>query len=285
MRKALRPNRTRERVSDAKSVLFPVGGWNAVDPLADMKPEYAIALENIFPDQGYGRLRGGFRETSDTGETSPVETLMAYHGSAGNKLFSATGEFIFDSTVEGDPATQELSGLTNARWQHVNFATTGGEFLWACNGADDPIVFDGTTWASAVITVIDAEDIVGVTVYKNRLWFASIGSIDASYLPVDSFQGAGASFPLTGVFTRGGYLVAVGTWTIDGGFGPDDRLVFVSSRGQVAVYSGADPDGVDADMTLSGVFDLAPPIGRRCLFRVGGDLDRKSTRLNSSHRL
>jgi len=272
MRRALRPNRGRQRVSIGKSVTFPVGGWNAVDPLASMKPEYAVALENIFPDQGYGKLRGGNREYSDTGELTPIESVMAYHGSAGNKMFGATGEYIFDMTVEGDPATEDLDNLSNARWQHVNFATSGGEFLWACNGADDPIVFNGSTWASAVITTITAEDIIGVTVYKNRLWFAFIDSIDSGYLDADSIQGAGAYFPLTGVFSKGGHLMAVGTWTIDGGAGPDDRLVLVSSRGQVAVYSGSNPDGVDADMALNGVYNLAPPIGRRCLLNVGGDI-------------
>jgi hypothetical protein len=66
----------------------------------------------------------------------------------------------------------------------------------------------------------------------------------------------------------GGHLMAVGTWTRDGGAGVDDYFVAVSSRGQVAVYSGVAP----ASFVLIGVYNIAPPIGRRCLTKVAGDL-------------
>jgi len=61
------------------------------------------------------------------------------------------------------------------------------------------------------------------------------------------------------------------TWTRDGGSGADDYAVFVSSRGQVAVYQGTDPSSANT-WALVGVFDVPTPLGRRCFHRYGGDL-------------
>jgi len=65
--------------------------------------------------------------------------------------------------------------------------------------------------------------------------------------------------------------MAMGTWSIDAGQGPDDYAVFISSRGQVAIYSGTDPASAST-WQLVGVFDMGAPIGRRCLTRVGADI-------------
>jgi hypothetical protein len=63
-------------------------------------------------------------------------------------------------------------------------------------------------------------------------------------------------------------LVAGTTWTLDGGSGPDDVAVFVSSRGQVAIYQGTDPASAST-WGLIGVFNLPAPIGRRCFVKYG----------------
>jgi hypothetical protein len=49
----------RSRVSSAVSILAPVGGLNARDALADMKPYHAIAMTNWFPRTNYLEIRGG----------------------------------------------------------------------------------------------------------------------------------------------------------------------------------------------------------------------------------
>ncbi len=114
-------------------------------------------------------------------------------------------------------------------------------------------------------------DIIGVNSHKNRLWFTLVDSSDAAYLPVDSIQGAAARFPLGGLWNQGGFLMAMGTWSVDGGNGPDDYAVFVSSRGQVAIYSGTNPATANT-WSLVGVFNMGAPIGRRCLTQVGADI-------------
>jgi hypothetical protein len=69
----------------------------------------------------------------------------------------------------------------------------------------------------------------------------------------------------------GGKLLAMGSWTRDGGSGPDDLAVFVSSRGEVIIYAGTDPSSATTS-ALVGVFKIPEPIGRRCLVNAGADL-------------
>jgi hypothetical protein len=65
--------------------------------------------------------------------------------------------------------------------------------------------------------------------------------------------------------------MAMGTWTIDAGYGVDDLAVFVTSNGEVIVYKGTDPSSA-ATWSLVGVWQLASPISRRCFLKYSGDL-------------
>lgn len=253
------------------SVPPPWKGWNAVQPLAAMEPEHAIQLDNIFPQPGYVELVRGHKEHCDTASDAVVESLMAYHGNTEgeDKLFAASDDTIFDVTTA--TAATAVADLTNSRFQHINIATSGGKFLWCCNGADMPRYFDGSSWASVVITGVDAEDTIHVNLHKERIWGVLKDSTDAYYLPVGSIQGAASLFPLGGVFRRGGFLMAMGTWTRDGGSGPDDIAVFISSKGEIALYQGTDPASADT-WSIVGVFEVGQPIGRRCLTKIGADL-------------
>lgn len=270
-----RPTRRRpgglQAVARGDSVPPPVGGWDAISPLANMQPDRAVQLDNWFPQPGYVEIRKGFVEHSDTTEATPVESLMAYHGAtaSADRLFAAANDTIYDVTT--DTPASAVTPLNNVRFQHVNIATSGGKFLWVCNGADTPRYYDGSTWSSVTITGITAANIISVNEHLNRLWFVLKDSTKAAYLPVDSIQGAATEFDLGGVFDRGGYLVAMGTWSVDGGDGPEDYAAFVSSKGQVAIYTGIDPDSATT-WQLKGVYLIGPPIGRRCFTRVGADL-------------
>lgn len=260
----------RPRVARGASVPSPVGGWDAYSPIAQMPPTSAIRLDNWFPQPDWVEIRRGHVFHARTATDLPVETIAAYNGVSGTELFAASDDSIFNVTISG-VAPVSLTGLTNARFQYINFATTGGNFLYFVNGADDPRYYDGSAWNTAVITGsgISSADFININAFKNRLWFVISNSSDAAYLPVDSIQGAAVKFPLGGLFTKGGFLMAMGTWSVDGGNGPDDYAVFVSSRGQVAVYSGIDPA---VDFQLVGVFDMGAPIGRRCLTKMGADI-------------
>jgi hypothetical protein len=91
------------------------------------------------------------------------------------------------------------------------------------------------------------------------------------YLAAGAAGGALTEFDLSGECTLGGYLMAVGTWTVDGGAGPDDRIAFVTSQGEIIVYEGTDP-AVAANWSKVGSYYIGEPLGRRCLTKFGGDL-------------
>jgi len=250
----------------------PVEGWDAISPVAAMGPKRAVKLVNWFPQTSWVEIRKGYIRHADCNTAAPVESLMAYQGASTSALFAGSDDRVFDVTT--DAVTTGVSGLTNVRIQHTNFATTGGNFLYCVNGADTPFYYDGTTWQTATITGtgIDATEWVTVNVFKNRLFFCKNNSTSFDYLPVDSIQGAATSYELGGLMSMGGYLMAMGTWSIDAGDGPEDYAVFVSSRGQVIIYRGSDPDNAPDDWTLVGVFFMGAPIGRRCLTKVGADI-------------
>jgi hypothetical protein len=205
-------------------------------------------------------------------ETRPsVQSLMPYQGPSGvTKMFAAAGAAIWDTSAKSYARFSTGGSFGSNRWQHANFATSGGNFLFIVNGSDAPRYFDGSSWTTPTITGtgITASDFVTVTPHKFRLWFAIKDSTDAAYLPTSSIAGTAVKFPLGPLFSKGGYLAATETWSADGGAGPDDYMVFISSRGQAAVYSGTDPSSAST-WALVGVFDVGEPIGRRCSFRYG----------------
>ncbi len=260
----------RPAVARGASIPPPVEGWDASTPLAAMPPARAVKLINWFPQLSWVELRKGFIRYSTTGVAEPVETVMSYQGASSDTFFCAVADTIYDITGGGAAVVSE-TGLNSARFQHVNFATTGGNYLYMVNGTDDPIYFDGSVWAFATITGsgISASDFINLTAHKGRLWFAINETSDAAYLPVDSIQGAAVKFPLGGNWTMGGFLMSVVSWSLDGGNGPDDYIAFISSRGQVSVYSGSNPA---SDFTLVGTYYIGAPIGRRCATKVGADV-------------
>jgi hypothetical protein len=178
-------------------------------------------------------------------------------------------------TSAGAVGAAVVSALTNSRWQYTNFSTSGGQFLIAVNGADDLLLYDGTTWApidalsTPSITNVATSDLIQVFVFKERVWYVEVDTLTLWYAAVGAFAGALTAFPVLSVAKEGGYLVAGGSWTRDTGSGPDDFLVLVTSQGEVIVYSGTNPA---SDFDLIGVFITAKPIGRRCLLKYAGDL-------------
>lgn len=273
MLKPIRANPARQETSKGKNIPAPIGGWDAISALADMPEDRAIVLENWFPSTYDVRVRRGHQIQCAGMGTGVVDTLMVYNGLtvATSKMFAATDNKFYDVSASGNAVVTTQTGLANNRWQWTNFTTSGGKFLWTCNGADAPAHYNGSVWANPTITGITASDVINVNGHKNRLWMVLKDSTKAAYLATGAVAGAATTFELGGLFTQGGYLVTMATWTRDGGSGTDDLAVFISSRGQVAVYAGTDPASADT-WQLIGVYDVGPPIGYRCFTKVGGDL-------------
>lgn len=259
-----------------KVIPAPTDGWDAISPLAEMDPKRAVILDNWVPRPGYVEIRGGYAPFSSTLGTSPVETLMVYHAPASEKLFAASSTKIYEATTGVDPGTVAVSSLTNARWQYVNFTPGGGTtVIQLVNGADSLQQFNGTVWTVPTITGLpggSTANIINIHSQKRRLWYIMKNSSVAAFMPTDATSGAiSGTLDLGALWVRGGFLVAMSAWTIDGGSGPNDYALFMSSEGQVTIYSGVDPTNAN-DWHLVGTFDLSPPIGRRCCTRIGSDV-------------
>ena len=265
----LRNNAARQAVSRSVAYPAPVEGWDASTALAVMKKTRAVQLKNWFPQPGYVEIRRGWQRHAriSSGSTTTIESLMVWQGVSSSKLFMAGSTVIYDVTSSGT-ASSSLTSLTNARWQWCNMTTSAGAFLVICNGADSVRNYNGTTWSTPSITGVSSSDLIHCCVHKKRLWFVQNNTTDAWYLGTDAISGAATKFSLGANFDRGGYLVAMTTWTLDGGAGPDDYAVFISSEGQIAVYAGTDPSSAST-WELVGVFNLAKPIGRRCVIKYG----------------
>lgn len=250
----------------------PTGGWDAISPLAKMETKYAVALENWVPRTGYVELRKGYQVWVQAVTTDPIETLMTYRPAAtAEVLFAAGGGSIWNVSAAGTPVLS-TTGLTSNRWQYINFTPAGGaNYLYITNGSDVPRYYNGTTWTAAAITGVSPGNLINIAVHKRRLWFIEKQSTSAWYLATDAIIGAATELDLGALITQGGYLVAMGSWTIDGGLGPDDYAVFVTSRGEVIIYKGTNP-AVAADWELVGVFRMSPPLGYRCFHKSGSEL-------------
>lgn len=276
MRQAL-VKQGRGRKSSSRSITAPVGGWNARDSIAAMNVADAVIMDNFFPRTTDVMVRKGYTDWA-TGLSVDVEALAAYNAADGTaELFAAADDGIYDVSSDGAIGVAVVSGLNSARWQKANVSTTGGKFLYLVNGVDDPLLYNGTAWtainalSTPAITGVTTNTLVDVCLHQRRVWFVEVDSLSAWYLPVDSVAGAATVFDLSALFRRGGYLLTMGTWTIDAGYGMDDHLVFLTSEGEIAVYKGYDPSSVNT-WALVGVYWIGSPVGRRCITKMGSEL-------------
>jgi hypothetical protein len=160
------------------------------------------------------------------------------------------------------------SGFTQDRWQTALYS----DRLFFVNGTDNPQVYNGSTvagiaWSGSGLT---DNDLVNIALVRNRLWFCENNQAWVWYGAIGQITAASAltKFDLSQI-AGGGFCMAAGSWSVtDSGDGADDLTVFVMSTGEIIVYQG-DPA---TTFSLVGKYMGAPPIGRQCLVKVGGEL-------------
>ncbi len=273
MLQPLREKAARARISGNATIPAPTKGWYVYDNLAAMPEGTAYLLENVFPSPDYVRVRGGASAyATGMGSSTSVESLLVYVSGSTEKMFACGNGSIWDVTAGGAVGAAAVSGLSGNRWDAVNMTTSGGSFLFALNGSDDGRLYDGASWATTSVTGIGENVCIAPAVYKNRIYFIQENTTNVWYLGVDSIGGAATQFALGGVFQLGGSVVAVATWSVDSGSGQDDKMVFISSEGEAAIYEGTFP-GDTATWGLIGVYYVGKPVGApRCVQKFGGDL-------------
>jgi hypothetical protein len=277
-----RRDAVQEKVSQLWSTMAPLGGINDTQPLASMEPQYCLQMLNWFPGNSSLSARRGYREWA-TGFNIPVKSIMVYYDMSGvQKLFASTDTGIYDITTSTDVPVVEVAAV-NGDYKSVMFGTVNTQYLVAVNAKGAPAyLYDGTTWipmieeagtpdAPGEIKGVNPGNFSYVTTYKRRLWFVEDDTTTAWYLPIDSVGGVAKPFYLSSIFRRGGKLLYIADWSVDAGDGLDNKIVFVSNLGEIAVYVGDDPDDT-ANWELASVFYSASPMGERTSVDVGGDI-------------
>lgn len=267
----------------SKIVPAPIGGLNGLDSIADMPSSDAIVLDNFWPTSAGMTVRKGWATFASIPTDNPpgsphdIRSLMSYVSPTGTKkLFAGDQNGIWDVTAGGAIAAVSVVG-TNGAWQSVNTSTAGGNFLLACNGVDKMCLYDGAAWvaldgvSTPALTGITSTDCAYLHVFQTRVYIALKNTLNFAYLGVNSIAGAASTFYLGAVFKRGGSILCINSWTIDGGSGLDDMIVFITTEGEAAVYSGYDPSNA-ATWSLVGVYYIGKPVSKNCAAKVGGDL-------------
>lgn len=256
------------------SIPAPIGGLNARDSIAEMESTDAILLDNFVPGTTDCSLRLGMRSWA-TGLGAPVETLLPYRSGLVNKLFGVAGGKIYDATNQGVVGAAAVTGLTNSRFQYINFGTPGGQFLLGVNGADTMRRFDGTSWtdatASPAVTGFDTTKAISINAWGQRVWLVEKNSFRVWYLPLQSIGGTATVIDLSSLFRLGGSLAGMLTWTLPSTQSTQQFAVFISTEGEVAIYEGYDPASADT-WALAGMARIGRPIGGRFWTRFGTEV-------------
>jgi hypothetical protein len=224
----------------------------------------------------------------------------------GSQLANAAGDFLLAANDAGDPLLRyngttwaELETTTPAAWANgvpyvVNDrAMDTDRSYWVCavahtSAAAGTFAADRAANASYWTRETAADDagwIIGppgtavenggalsyVCKYRNRYFFIELNSMNAWYLPLNAVGGTLQMIPLSGAATKGGKLLFCASWSIDAGDGIDDKICFVTNKGEALIFTGGDP-GSAANWRQEGRYDLSPPLGMNAHIAIGGDL-------------
>lgn len=262
-------------------LIYPMGGINAVDPLAALDPRFCVTSINIIPDGRGGRVRSGYQEWAETPNATEVRTLVPHNAldPINSKLFSIDSIGITDVTDGGVVAIGELSfpdptGMAGyGVWESFT-GDSGTHYSFYADEVNGLYRYaDAGTWAAVTdITGVDEEDLVFVRQYKSRLWFVERGTANAWYLDAGAISGTATKYNFGNKFQRGGTLVGLWNWTVDGGEGINDYLVAVSTGGDVIVMQFNDPSDASTFQQISQYYVGPVPAGRRLAASSGGEL-------------
>lgn len=211
-----------------------------------------------------------------------------YDGASWEGVSDATHELPYDAEVGTFTVGLTVTGAggaTGVITELIDNGTTGILRLSGITGTwnNDEQVTDTSTGdattnipsgivvLTATVTGVETNTFSFVWKFANRLFFVEKDTQSVWYLAVDSIGGAATEFSLASVFATNSPVLFGGRWSSDSGSGLDDRCVFVSEEGDVAVYEGTDPSTA-ADWVKVGAYQISPPLGRNGFTHIGGDL-------------
>lgn len=247
----------------------PLKGLSNFALLNEADPLKASILTNWTVDDDRITVRPGFIKVGEITGNPAISTMIPYYGEP-QRLAAAAGGGIYDLS-----GALLDDGYGGDNWGWASYTDLGdADYTILVNGFDGVVSWDGTAFVVEAVTVPTAEPWIVVDKFDkvlshmNRLWFADSSNLAIYSLPLQQKSGEVELFPLSALFKQGGHIVALATWTVDGGRGMDDQLVIFTSNGECAIYSGIDT----ADLKLVGVFRFDAPMSKHSVVNYGGDL-------------
>lgn len=245
----------------------PVGGIDIRKSIGSEDLNNCVYTYNLLPYEYGMRVRNGFQEwqvdiVDSLVDAAGVHTLIPYdadtEGGVNDRLFSVTNEGIWDTTdYAAAPILKVVFPINSAEAGYGTYAHYTGDdgvnILFYADKVNGLYEYDPTggggagAWkavpfdAATGIAGVDPANIKFVVTHKQRIWFAETSTTDAWYLEVGAKKGTATVFHMGSKFRHGGSLEGIFNWSVDGGEGLDDLLVFVSHAGDVVVYKGDDP--------------------------------------------
>jgi hypothetical protein len=206
--------------------------------------------------------------------------VRRYNGTAWAYLTTTTPTAWAVSTAYAVNA-RALDTADNTRWKclvaHTSPGTgtfaaarTAAPTQWTREMASDNVSFI-TAPATAPALVQNGKGLTHIWKHANRLFFIQGSTMNAWCLPVNAVGGELVFIPLSGAMKRGGSLLFGASWSVDSGSGLDDKCIFVSDQGEVAIFSGTDPTS-STNWKQEGCYDVSRPLSKYGHQKLGGDI-------------
>ena len=225
--------------------------------------DFVIAVNGVDPALIYDGTSWAYMATTQTAQTISTITHV---GTVATVTTAAPHNLITGNRIS-------ISGAIAADYNGTYVITKTGAstftYVMATTPAANATVVGSYTITG--ITGVNSNTFVNVNLFKNRLYFCQNNSLTFWYLDVEAISGPATDFALGAFYRNGGYLQAMGTWTLDAGYGVDDFAVYVTSMGEILVYKGFDPSDPN-NWAMVGLWQMGQTFSRRCFFKWGGDL-------------
>jgi len=267
----------------------PLRGLRLDENQAFMTQGGALVLDNWLPTLRGVKLRGGYIRWATPPEATPIYSGFEYTHEGVERMYVGNATKLYDVTAGGTP-TLIKDSQTSGIYTAAQLANAAGDWMIVVNdNGDYPLRFDGGTWETlnpgytppggkpskitgpVGSTVVNGGNLSYVWKYRNRLFFIENGSMNAYYLGIDSAGGVLSAIPLSGAATQGGYLLFGAVWSLDSGDGLDDKCCFVTSEGEVLIFTGSNPADPN-NWRQEGRYQVSKPLGQNAHINIGGDL-------------
>lgn len=263
---------SKPRVLTSEFVPPPIDGLNLVTPPPMMRTTEALELLNYYIyDHGIRQVN---EATLENTFDEPIGSIYPYIASTGGgflMVFTSTKSHLWN--VETGVVVSTETGLNGSDWNVNEF--NDKIFSYSNTGVDTPQVNAGSSMTSAGWTgPADPKNLCQGWNYKFRQYAIERGTSSVWYVSgaagVGAITGALTELDLSTSMITTSTLLFGAAWSYNQGLSNDELFVLVWANGDIAIYSGDNPDA--ANWTLVTRSSIPRPLSRKSFTKVGQDI-------------